>query len=130
MLIGELSKCSGLSRDTIRYYEKRGLVGAPVRQDNNYKDYPEDSIQLLLFIKHLQGGGFTLSEVQTLLNQSDQKSLTCKQVEEIVRHKVDQIDQEIADLKASKEQLVNSFTSCDAKTLKDVCTPFRDKIAG
>lgn len=129
MLIGELSERSGLSRDTIRYYEKRGLVNPPHRKENNYKEYPEDTIPILLFIKQLQGRGFTLSEVQRFLSRTNQKALTCSQAQIVVQHKLDQIDRKIAALQASRERLVSSFSLCESKSSDGVCTPFQIEMA-
>lgn len=69
MLIGELSAKTGLSRDTIRFYEKQGLikVSRGQRRDNNYKEYPEEVVDRLLTVKRLKGLGFTLNESGDLL---------------------------------------------------------------
>ena len=125
MLIGELSKQSGLSRDTIRYYEKRGLVQAPIRHANNYKDYSDDTPHVLLFIKKLQSEGFTLNEVNGLLKKSDTQSLTCEQAKELVQQKLDEIDEQIADLQLSRQRLIDSFSSCTSISPEGICTPFK-----
>jgi len=69
MLIGELSKKTGFSRDTIRYYEKLGLIKEPARNgaDNNYKNYTETVLKRLLAIRKIKDFGFTLKETHGML---------------------------------------------------------------
>ena len=73
MLIGEISKKTELSRDTIRFYEKRGLikVESSVSEFNNYKEYTEDTLRRLLLIKKTKRFGFTLNEISELLELVD-----------------------------------------------------------
>ncbi len=62
MRIGELARASEVSRDTLRFYEQRGLIAAQ-RSANGYRDYPADTVQLVLYIKTAQRLGFTLAEI-------------------------------------------------------------------
>ena len=63
MKIGELASATGLSRDTLRFYEKRGLL-QPRRRDNGYRDYPPEAVQWLCYLRSAQQLGFTLSEIE------------------------------------------------------------------
>ena len=69
MLIGELAAKSGLSRDTIRFYEKQGLISVSwkERRDNNYKEYSDEVLETLLTIKRVKSFGFTLNEAADLI---------------------------------------------------------------
>jgi DNA-binding transcriptional MerR regulator len=67
MTIGELARRLGVGRETIRYYERFGLSRDPARKGNNYRDYDEKDIQQLSFILRMKRGGFTLSEIRTIL---------------------------------------------------------------
>jgi len=63
MKIGELASATGLSRDTLRFYEKRGLLQAR-RRDNGYRDYPPEAVQWLCYLRSAQQLGFTLAEIE------------------------------------------------------------------
>lgn len=118
MLIGELSKVSGLSRDTIRFYEKNGLVavGKKERRFNNYKEYSDATLKRLLSIKQLKGFGFTLNEIADLLDMLDINEATCKNVSHKIDEKVLQINQKINELKAVRKQLLDGKKNCQSET--------------
>ncbi|HEY1032928.1 MAG TPA: MerR family transcriptional regulator [Flavipsychrobacter sp.] len=114
MLIGELSKLTGFSRHTIRYYEKEGLfkLGRKHRQVNNYKDYPEDVLKKLLIIKKLKGFGFTLNESADLLAMIEENQASCNAVSQKVDEKVQVIDKKIEELMQIKHMLQNGVALC------------------
>jgi DNA-binding transcriptional MerR regulator len=114
MLIGELSRLSGFSRDTIRFYEKEGLIklGRKQRTPNNYKDYSNDILQKLLMIKKLKGYGFTLNETAELIALMEENMASCHTVNEQVQAKVQAIDQKIAELMSIKNRLLEGVALC------------------
>lgn len=120
MLIGELSKRCGLSRDTIRFYEKNRLItiGRKERRYNNYKEYSEDTLQRLVTIKRIKGFGFTLNEVSELLELIDVKQATCDNVLDLFEEKVKKVDDKIHELISIRTLLLNGFTRCK----NDCCT--------
>src|SRR6188508_2475991 len=120
MLIGELSKRSGLSRDTIRFYESNRLitVGRRERRENNYKEYSEDTLQRLMTIKRIKGFGFTLNEVSEFLDLIDVKKASCNNVLELFEEKVKRIDEKIYELVNIRTSLLTGFTRCQ----NDCCT--------
>ncbi len=70
MRIGELSKKSGVSRDTIRFYEKHGLLNCEAREaENNYKSYPEDAVMTIAVIRDAQEAGMSIGDLTVLLSQ-------------------------------------------------------------
>ncbi|CAG5074587.1 Mercuric resistance operon regulatory protein [Dyadobacter sp. CECT 9623] len=121
MLIGELSKQAGLSRDTIRFYEKQGLiaVGRKERRFNNYKEYSEDTLQRLLHIKRIKGFGFTLNETAHFLDMIERKQATCGDVSEKISEKVSLIERKIADLEFIKKSMINGVDKCLEKCRPD-----------
>lgn len=123
MLIGELAETTGLSRDTIRYYEKEGLLESAGRRDNNYKEYPETAADQLRFIKALQDRGFTLGEIRDLIALSADRPVTCGDVGARIRAKIAQIDAKIDSLQAMKSRLQTGFESCKGNGPHDTCTP-------
>lgn len=130
MLIGELAESTGLSRDTIRYYEKEGLLNVAERRDNNYKEYPETASDQLRFIKALQDRGFTLGEIRELLAVSAEGAVKCGDVGARIREKVSEIDAQIAALEAMKARLQGSFGCCRGNSQDDVCAPIAEMRMG
>ena len=114
MLIGQLAKCTGFSRDTIRFYEKQGLIALPrkSRRDNNYKEYPDEVLERLLSIKRIKEMGFTLNETAEILELVEMDEATCASMLEKVNAKVDVIDAKIAELKALRDRLTTSVENC------------------
>lgn len=107
MLIGQLSKLSGFSKDTIRYYEKIELIVLPKQKNGSskYKDYSEDILQLLNAIRKYKELGFTLEEIRELLVLQSIRVLDISKLLQIVTRKLDGIDAEIDRLHAIKLQL-------------------------
>lgn len=107
MLIGQLSKLTGFSRDTIRYYEKIGLIELPRRRrtDNSYKDYPEEVAQRLRAIRKYKELGFTLEEIRELLVLASIQVLDVSKLIKMVELKITGMDAEIERLHEARMQL-------------------------
>ncbi len=107
MLIGQLSKLSGFSRDTIRYYEKIGLIeiNSKHKRDNNYKDYPEELLHTLNAIRKYKELGFTLEEIRELLVLQSIKVLDVAKLSQLIDIKITGVDEEIEKLHAMRMQL-------------------------
>jgi len=116
MLIGQLSAKSGVSRDTIRYYEKIGLIRADgfVRQSNSYKDYSEQTLQRLRHILELKTAGFTLAEISGLLEALLQDEHPCTELPTKLHHKIRAIDKKISALENQKHSMQKILVSCDS----------------
>lgn len=114
MLIGELSAKTGLSRDTIRFYEKEGLIEAGKQENpyNNYKEYDSESIKRLETIRRIKGFGFTLNEVKDLLTMIDNKQASCKNVAVKVNEKAIMIEQKIKELQKLKKLIIHEVNTC------------------
>lgn len=107
MLIGELAKRTGCSRDTIRFYERVGLVqGArPAGASNSYRQYGERMVQRIGLIKHAKVLGFTLAEIRGLAEAWEADALTRAEKEKIFRDKIALADLRIAELRQVKRYL-------------------------
>lgn len=114
MLIGQLVKETGLSKDTIRFYEKHGLINVSrkERRENNYKEYSDDVLQRLLTIKRLKNFGFTLNEVADLLDMIEVNEASCKNVSHKISEKVTLLDEKIRELIAIRTMLINGVSKC------------------
>ena len=130
MLIGEISKKTDLSRDTIRFYEKKGLlkVERTTSEFNNYKHYTLEHLERLQLIKKAKRFGFTLNEIAELLELFDTKSANCSVLQEKVNEKIIAIDKGIQELKAIKNLILigiqKAQTNCVTKKEEDNCKLF------
>jgi DNA-binding transcriptional MerR regulator len=114
MLIGEISKQTGLSRDTIRFYEKQGLISVPKKQrrPNNYKEYPETVVAKLKLIRSVQEFGFTLKEIDTFFSLWQEEDASCKNLLYTLENKIAAIDEQMAHLNQLKHKLDASIQKC------------------
>ncbi len=114
MLIGELSSLTGLSRDTIRFYEEQGLiqVGRKERRYNNYKEYSQETLKRLQLVKRLKGFGFTLNETAEFLEMIEANQASCYQVSDKIAEKVSLIDHKIVELQQIKMLMTSGVETC------------------
>lgn len=98
MRIGELAKKTSLSRDTIRFYEKHGLVQSHpgTAKSNNYRDYPESNLLTLEIIGQAKAAGFTLAELMVFLSQIEASSQDNFDGEAFLKRKIDEVEDRIA----------------------------------
>ena len=113
MLIGELIKRSGLTKDAIRFYEKKGLIHVDKKQrrPNNYKEYPEEVLSRLLLIKTIKEFGFTINEIDALFVLLKTEENVCGR-EDPFNQKILQIDNEIKRLMHLRAKLTSSMDKC------------------
>jgi DNA-binding transcriptional MerR regulator len=104
MQIGELSIATGLSRDTLRFYEKRGLLVAR-RRGNGYRDYPPEAVGWLCYLRTAQTLGFTLSEIETGMPLLASPDTSRPELREVLRQKLADIDERITGLAALRSEL-------------------------
>lgn len=97
MRIGELSKRSGVSRDTLRYYEKQGLIQSRDGPDptNSYRDYPEDALITLEQISDAQAAGLSIADLTILLSQLSAEDPDAFDGEAFLQHRIDEVEQRI-----------------------------------
>ncbi|MFV0289453.1 MAG: MerR family transcriptional regulator [Mangrovibacterium sp.] len=116
MLIGELSKQTGVSIDTLRYYEKQGLIvgrNDERVQSNNYKDYSEDSLERICFIKDAKESGFTLKEIKKLLDLWYYQAPFSEEMQTMVVKKISEVDAKIVLLQQMRTRLEEVFNAVE-----------------
>ena len=115
MLIVEICKKTDLSKDTIRFYEKKGLlkVNRTKSEYNNYKEYTAEHVKTLLLIKKAKRFGFTLTEIASLLELVNNNLATCTSLQMIVNDKISDIDKRIADLIDMKNIILANLSSAE-----------------
>ena len=105
MFIRELARVTGISAQTIRYYESIGLMPDPQRAENNYRQYSPDSIERLRFIASARSLGFNLTDIGEILTTRDEGALPCKRVLDSFDQRIADLDRHIADLLDLREKL-------------------------
>ena len=116
---GKLAKATGTTIETIRFYEKIGLLAPPERTAGNYRAYGQDDVDRLSFVRRARDLGFSLDQVRTLLDLADDRSRSCCAVDEIARTQLKAVEEKIADLLALKRELSNLIEQCDQGTIAD-----------
>jgi len=106
MKIGELAERSRVTAKTIRYYEGIGLVPEPGRTSSNYRDYGEDAVERLRFIRDSQVAGLSLAEVGSILEMKDAGQSTCSHTQDLVQRHIDEIDQQMAALRQNRKAMI------------------------
>jgi Cu(I)-responsive transcriptional regulator len=119
MKIGELARLTGTKVETVRFYERSGLLPAPGRTAANYRAYGADHLARLSFVRRARDLGFTLDQVRELLGLSDDRSRSCAGVDEIATAHLAGIDRKIADLMALRSELDRMLGSCRRGTVED-----------
>lgn len=123
--IGKLAREGGVSIETIRYYERRGLIEQPPKTPGRYRDYPDETLAQIQYIKLAQAFGFSLSEVEELTGRLKEKVTFCKAVEDIVSDKLVAIENELASLLALKAELQAFKARCKLRSSED-CPLFNE----
>lgn len=121
-LIGELAAQAGVNRETLRYYERRGLLTPSRRTASGYRVYDGESKKRLSFIKRAQGFGFSLEEIRDLLKMKPESSRSCNRVMKMLDAKLDELAAQIEEMKHFHEQLEGYRKQCDeAMDLGESC---------
>ncbi|MEM5493949.1 MerR family transcriptional regulator [Hoeflea sp. AS16] len=110
MQIGELARISGVSRDTLRFYEKRGLI-RPLRGSNGYRSYPEQTAMIVTYIRMAQRLGFTLAEIADELPEGSDGEISQERLAEVLRGKLEAVDARIADMHVLRSRLAAMIDS-------------------
>jgi DNA-binding transcriptional MerR regulator len=114
MLIGELASKCGMTKDTIRFYEKRGLITLKNnhRRDNSYKEYSQHIHDKLLLIRELKNLGFTLTEIDKFLRLWTEDDASCSKIRFVLENKIAEVGDQIKKLTDLKESLSVSLGKC------------------
>ncbi len=112
MWISQTAKKAGVNTQTLRYYERRGLLPKPPRRGSGYREYPDDAVRIVRFIKRAQELGFSLDEVETLVRLRGVRRGERQRVRAIAEKKIAQVDEKIAQLQAMRAALSTLVESC------------------
>lgn len=109
--IGEVANRSGVSIDTVRYYERRRLLPVAPRTAGGYRMFASDAIERVLFIKQAQELGFSLDEIEGLLTTGGAEE--CEQVRDLLQRKLAEMDEHIKKMKAFRRTMASHLSACN-----------------
>jgi MerR family mercuric resistance operon transcriptional regulator len=115
LTIGQLAKKANVNLETIRYYERRGLIPEPPRNNSGHREYSIEEVKRTEFIKRSQALGFSLKEILELLSLRVEPGRTCGDVKERVEAKIADIEKRIEDLERIREALLSMSKKCIGK---------------
>jgi MerR family transcriptional regulator, copper efflux regulator len=121
MRIGELAELAGVPAATVRYYERRRLITTPGRTDSGYRRYGPETAERIRFIKRAQDLGFSLDEIDELLELRARDAASCVAVEAKTRRKIDDVRRRIAELERLEAVLLRLADSCAARERTSEC---------
>ncbi|NYS59380.1 MerR family transcriptional regulator [Vreelandella salicampi] len=110
--IGELARRADCKPETVRYYERIGLLRDALRTEGGQRRYGEDAVRRLTFIRHARDFGFSVEAVRELLAMSDQPDMPCQEVDAIARHHLEKVESHLQRLSALRDELQRMITQC------------------
>lgn len=123
--IGQLARRAGVGVETVRFYERQGLLEEPERRRSGYRQYGDEVVTRLRFIRRAKELGFTLKEIADLLALRRDPSATRSDVRERVRSKVEDIEAKVRDLRRIQEVLLSLSESCHGEGPAEECPIIR-----
>ena len=121
LTIGQVAKAANVHVETLRYYERRGLVPKPPRSPSQYRHYPEDTVPRVQFIKHAQELGFSLREIRELLSLRATPKARCADVKRRAESKIGEIAAKISALQVMRRALARLVSQCDGRLPASAC---------
>jgi MerR family mercuric resistance operon transcriptional regulator len=111
--IGEVSQASGIGIEALRFYERSGLLGKPVRSASGYRLYDEGVLERLSFIKKAQTLGFSLDEIKRIISDARSGASPCDEVREIVRRRLAELDERMREMRRYRKELAQTLEEWD-----------------
>src|SRR6266540_756663 len=113
MRTSEVAGRAGVNPQTLRYYERRGLLPRPPRSTSGYRSYPDETVRVIRFVKRAQELGFTLDEVAELLRLASGGPSSCDTARSLASARVDELAARIADLERMRDSLRRLVDTCE-----------------
>lgn len=129
LTIGEVARRAGVGVETVRFYERRGLIAEPARRASGYRQYGSETVDRLRFIRQAKELGFTLAEIQDLLSLRVDPASTCADVKGRAEAKIADIDEKIRTLQRMKRALVKLTRACGGDGPSSDC-PILESLEG
>ena len=129
MRIGELSAATGVDVETIRYYEREGLLAAPARQANGYRAYGASHLERLAFIRHCRALEIPLADIQRLLDFAAQANAECGDIDRLIDEQLVKVRARLKSMRALARQLEQLRERCDAHHAVKECGILHELVA-
>jgi DNA-binding transcriptional MerR regulator len=113
LLIGDIAKQAGVNRETLRYYERLGLLSPQRRTGAGYRIYGTEAVERLRFIKRAKGFGFSLEEIRELLDLRPESPRSCNRVFKMLDRKLEELEAQIDEMKHFHKQLSQYRNRCN-----------------
>ena len=121
LTIGQLARQAHVNVETVRYYERRGLIPPPPRRATGYRQYSPDTVARIQFIKRAQEVGFTLKEIKELLSLRVAPGTTCSDIKIRAEGKIAEVESKIKDLNRMKKALMTLKAACSGRGPTSEC---------
>ena len=112
---GELAELAGVSRDTLRHYERKGVLPRPLRSHNAYRQYPPEALQRVQLVRRALSVGFTLDELAKVLKVRDAGGAPCEEVRKLATQKLLDVETQLHELTALRDDLQKILRDWDAR---------------
>jgi DNA-binding transcriptional MerR regulator len=112
---GELAGLAGVSRDTLRHYERKGVLARPLRGHNGYRQYPSEALQRVQLVRRALSVGFTLDELAGVLKVRDAGGAPCEQVRKLAAQKLVDVQDQLRELSKLRDALQDTLNDWDAR---------------
>lgn len=112
---GELAKAAGVSTDTLRHYERKGVLRRPGRAPNGYRQYPPEALERVLLVRRALAFGFTLDELARVLSAKDRGAAPCKEVRALAAAKLADVEGRLTELKGLRDELRATLSGWDGR---------------
>ncbi len=130
MLIGELAEKANVSVDTIRYYEREGLIEPVSVRDSGYREFDKSSVETIRFVVRAKDLGFSLKEIRNLLTLKNDPDKKCAEVKALAEKKLVDVTAKIKNLQAIKKDLIGLLNECTDTAASVTKCPIVDSLDG
>ena len=121
LTIGQVAQRAGVGVETVRFYEREGLISEPPRRPSGYRDYPPETVTRIVFIRRAKGLAFSLKEISELLDLRVRPRRNCSHVKQRADAKIADIDAKIAALRRMRRGLKSLAKACEERTPTTEC---------
>jgi len=129
MKISDMSRATGVDVETIRYYEKAGLLPAPARESNGYRSYGDSHLERLAFVRHCRALDMPLADVRSLLAAVDGRADRCSTTDDLIDAQLKRVRARLKSLRALERQLAQLRQRCDADHAHHACGILEELVA-
>jgi MerR family copper efflux transcriptional regulator len=127
LTIGQVAKQTGVTVETVRFYEKQGLVDTPKRSGSGYRQYPPETVKRVRFIQNAKEVGFTLKDIAELLALRREPGTSCPDIKLRATLKIEEVEQKIRDLERIRNALARMILKCSNEAPVSEC-PFLEEL--